>query len=454
MKTLKNAICLSLSIMILAGCDQFLDVKPDKAMVVPRSLEDLEGLLDDDVLRNMNTGPGIPILSADDLYTTDQGFMSFSNLERNVYTWQEEVFAGEPIISEWAIPYRQVLNANLVLDIIEKVEPKSPQEQTKKNTIKGRALFYRAFAFHQLMEAFSLPIAESNPSTLGILLRKSANINIPYSRATLSQTYQTVIADLEEAVTLLPDLPDFKSRPSKAAAHALLSRVFLIGGEYQKSLEQADMALVIFPQLLDYNKVNRNPAFPFSGYQDEVIFQSMVTGYGFLYSNEVFVSEELLDSYQENDLRRTLFFTNSTSKANFRGNYTGQVFLFTGIASDELRFNRLECLARLNRGEEAADMLNEFLESRFVTGTFVPLSFASSGELIEKILLERRKSLLFRDIRWMDLRRLNSDPVYAVELKREVNGETFTLAPKSPKYTFPIPDDEVNLNNITQNPRK
>ncbi|MCS4434216.1 RagB/SusD family nutrient uptake outer membrane protein [Aquiflexum gelatinilyticum] len=453
MKTLKNTLCLFLSILLLTGCDQFLDVKPDKAMVVPRSLEDLEGLLDDDVLRNMNTGPGIPVLSSDDLYTTDQGFISLSNLERNVYAWQEEVFAGEPIISEWAIPYRQVLNANLVLENIEKVDPKSPQEQTKKNTIKGRALFYRAFAFHQLMEAFSLPIAESNPSTLGILLRKSANINIRYQRATLPETYETIIEDLEEASTLLPDLPDFKSRPSKAAAHALLSRVFLFGGEYQKSLEQANLALALFPELLDYNSVNPSAAFPFSGYQDEVIFQQMVTGYGFLYSNEVFVSEELLDFYEENDLRRTLFFTNGDSMANFRGNYTGQVFLFTGMASDEIRFNKMECLARLNRVAEAADMLNEFLESRFVSGTFEPLDLSVSGSALESILRERRKSLLFRDIRWMDLRRLNSDPVFAIELKRELNGETFTLAPKSPKYTFPIPDDEIRLNNVIQNPR-
>lgn len=453
MKNLKHVICLSLSLLFLAGCDQFLDVKPDKAMVVPRSLEDLEGLLDDDVLRNMNTGPGIPVLSSDDLFITDQGFISFSNLERNVYTWQEDVFAGEPIISEWAIPYRQVLNANLVLENIEKVEPKSPQEQTKKNTIKGRALFYRAFAFHQLMEAFSLPVAESTPTSLGILLRKSPNINIRYQRASLPETYETIIADLEEAVSLLPDLPDFKSRPSKAAAHGLLSRVFLIGREYQKSLDQANLALALFPEILDYNRVNPAPSFPFSGYLDEVIFQQMVTGYGFLYSNEVFVSEELLDSYQENDLRKNLFFTNGESMANFRGNYTGQVFLFTGIASDEIRFNRMECLARLGRVAEAADMLNEFLASRFVLGTFEALDLSDSGNPLGTILGERRKSLLFRDIRWMDLRRLNSDPVYAVELKREVSGETFTLSPKSPKYTFPIPDDEIRLNNVIQNPR-
>jgi tetratricopeptide (TPR) repeat protein len=454
MKIINNAICLTLSMMLLVGCDQFLDVKPDKAMVVPRSLEDLEGLLDDDVLRNMNTGPGIPILSSDDLYTTDQGFISFSNLERNVYTWQEDVFAGEPIISEWAVPYRQVLNANLVLDIIEGIEPKNVQEQIKKNTIKGRALFYRAFAFHQLMEAFTTPLTGSNPSSLGIILRKSANINIRYQRATLPETYETIIADLEEAAMLLPDLPDFKSRPSKAAAHALLSRVLLIGGEYQKSLDHADRALVVFPHLLDYNKVNRNPAFPFSGFLDEVIFQSMVTGYGFLYSNEVFVSQDLLDSYQENDLRRTLFFTNGDTMANFRGNYTGQVFLFTGIASDELRFNKIECLARLNRESEAADMLNGFLESRFVSGTFDPIDFTASGDVLETVLMERRKSLLFRDIRWMDLRRLNSDPVYATELSRKVNGDSFVLPPGSQKYTFPIPDDEVSLNNVIQNPRE
>jgi tetratricopeptide (TPR) repeat protein len=410
--------------------------------------------LDDDVLRNMNMGPGITILSSDDLVAGEAALQSFSNLERNLYTWQPEVFSGEPAITEWNIPYQQVFNANLVLERIEKVVPRNPTEEQKKNVVKGRALFYRAFAFHCLAECFAAPYGASEPSaTPGIPLRLNANVNDLVPRSSLGETYARIIADLQEAVGLLPAVADFRSRPSRAAAHALLARVYLLMGDYGASLSHAESSLADNPSLLDYSRVNPNAAFPFSGYQEEVLFQSMVTAYGFLFSNEVFVEGTLLASYAENDLRRRLFFSRGQGGSVFRGNYTGQVFLFSGLATDEVRITRMECLARLGRLEEAASAYNEFVESRFADGSFEPLGFGTVASALDAILLERRKSLLYRGVRWMDLRRLNQDPNRAVTLSRNVGDAVFELRPGSLRYTFPIPDSEISLNGIEQNPR-
>ena len=56
-------------------------------------------------------------------------------------------------------------------------------------------------------------------------------------------------------------------------------------------------------------------------------------------------------------------------------------------------------------------------------------------------------------MRWEDLRRLNKEPRFATTLQRVSKGTTYTLAPNDPKYTFPIPDIEITLSGIPQNPR-
>ncbi|EMS34049.1 hypothetical protein C943_03865 [Mariniradius saccharolyticus AK6] len=445
---------LLLAFAILPGCAEFLDVKPDISMVVPGTVDELEALLDDDVLRSMNMGPGIPVLSSDDLFAGEGALPSFSNLERNVYTWQRDVFAGQPGVTEWNVPYQQVFNANLVLERIGKVVARTAAEEAKKNTVKGRALFYRAFAFHCLAESFAAPYGASDPaSTPGIPLRLNANVNDLVPRSSLRDTYAAIISDLRGAAELLPPVADFRSRPSRAAAHALLARVYLLMGDYASSLAHAEKSLADNPALLDYKTVDGSPAFPFSGNQQEVLFQSIVTAYGFLFSNEVFVDGGLLSSYAEGDLRRELFFSQGHGGAVFRGNYTGQVFLFSGLATDEVRITRMECLVRLGRLQEAASAYNEFVGSRYAAGAFGPVSFSDAVSALDTVLSERRKSLLYRGIRWMDLRRLNTDPVRAQTLRRTVGEEVFELQPGSLRYTFPIPDSEISLNGLEQNPR-
>jgi len=68
-------------------------------------------------------------------------------------------------------------------------------------------------------------------------------------------------------------------------------------------------------------------------------------------------------------------------------------------------------------------------------------------------LKERRKELLFRGLRWTDLRRLNLDPRFAVTLARNVSGQIYSLPPEDPRYAWPIPDDEIQASGIPQNPR-
>jgi hypothetical protein len=100
----------------------------------------------------------------------------------------------------------------------------------------------------------------------------------------------------------------------------------------------------------------------------------------------------------------------------------------------------------------ALNDLDSLLTHRWRTGTFTPYSISSAAEALDTILVERRKELAFRGLRWSDLRRLNRE-AWPITLTRNLNGVLYTLTPNSELYTLPIPPDVINFSGIMQNPR-
>jgi len=72
---------------------------------------------------------------------------------------------------------------------------------------------------------------------------------------------------------------------------------------------------------------------------------------------------------------------------------------------------------------------------------------------LEVILRERRKELIFRGLRWYDLKRLNLSAATSTTLSRTVAGQTYSLLPNSNAYVFPIPLDVIERGGLEQNPR-
>jgi len=107
---------------------------------------------------------------------------------------------------------------------------------------------------------------------------------------------------------------------------------------------------------------------------------------------------------------------------------------------------------RKNRVSDGMAMLNTLLKTRYKANNFTPLSAENQTDALNKVLMERRKELVWRSLRWTDLKRLNKEGANII-LRREINGDIYTLAPNDPKYVFPIPDDEIALSGIQQNIR-
>ncbi|KQM68208.1 hypothetical protein ASE74_24205 [Pedobacter sp. Leaf216] len=71
--------------------------------------------------------------------------------------------------------------------------------------------------------------------------------------------------------------------------------------------------------------------------------------------------------------------------------------------------------------------------------------------MLEQILLEGRKELLLRGLRWIDVKRLNKEGA-GISFTRTSKGIVYNLLANSTGFTLPIPEQVVELANLPQNP--
>ena len=159
MKMMKRVIQYMLIIFSFCGisCSNFLDLKPDQKMAVPQTLEHCELLLND--YTTMNTGyPTLGVIAADDYYLNANDFNSLAIFdEQQTYIWSANILS---LNTQWQNPYKTGYLSNQILEITNKLNPQS--DELNYNKVRGGAHFFRAFAFHQVATAFTLPYQRSN----------------------------------------------------------------------------------------------------------------------------------------------------------------------------------------------------------------------------------------------------------------------------------------------------
>lgn len=457
-------IAIAITLIFLFGCNKKLDLKPLSSLVVPTTAKELENLLDNTAV--MMITPGLAHLSADEYeIPTLANFQALANATtRAAYTWNTDVFEGQGQVPDWTVPYAQIFYCNNVLETVDK---NKLDEQVVGRHVKGWALFARAYAFYNLVGLFAKAYDASTAQTdLGIPLKLTAGITELVPRSTVEETYQQIIKDLALAKELLPVniIADKRNRPSQVAVFALLARVYLSMRNYEMAELNADKAMAIYAKLTNYKTLTVSNISSFTYSSEETIYFSH--NFNVPYSQTTYskgglyrVSPALINAYQATDLRKQIYFNQDAA-----GNYIWKAlnslhaYPFTGLATDELYLIKAECLARRNEVNAAMDKLNELLVSRYNPDAvnprhpYQPLKAGNPNEALAIVLAERQKELIWRGLRWSDLKRLNLEGKN-ITLSRTVGNQLYTLAPNSARYVLPIPDDEVILSGIVQNVR-
>src|SRR5690606_7754633 len=203
---------------------------------------------------------------------------------------------------------------------------------------------------------------------------------------------------------------------------------------------------------LDFNVLDEGLSFPIPEYHEEVIFSSFFQIDQILNHTRMLVSPELFALYDEDDRRReVLFSVAEDGTVTFKGRFAvGGYALFSGVATNEMLLYRAECYARYANYQQARADLGKLLAKRFRPGYVLDVD---DDRLLAAILEERRKDLLFRGIRWMDIKRLNREGADIVQ-HRELEGQRVSLSPNDLRYARPIPEFVIDISGMQQNPQE
>lgn len=378
-------------------------------------------------------------------------------------------FTASSTWSTWAYAYYTI---NAVNNVLANLEGKTSIEvkQSDIDNLEAECLFLRAFCHFQLVNIYSQPYLKGeNKNEMGVPVMLNSSIGYP-SRNTVGEVYDQVVKDLLRAETLMSDkyqrasVADPLATVTKPAIQALLSRVYLYMGEWQKSADYATLVInsgkFKMVDKADYKDMWSKSIAEKGG---EVIFEIYSSkkndswddsGWTMLPyitskdgSADVCATNDLYDLYEDDDVRKSLFEDNE--KDHFLMKYPGKAGSVDPKENNipvlrlaEMYLNRAEAIyngasiANVSAQSDLDVITNARGESQVSPGT-------------ETIFTERRRELAFEGHIFFDYKRLgkniNRNDFRAVQNK--------DVAFPGKIWAMPIPKAECDANiNMVQNP--
>lgn len=231
----------------------------------------------------------------------------------------------------WYYYYIIVGNANTILAKIDNAEG----TEAERKFIKAEALTFRAYSFFRIIEIYGDSWAKSNNgSTKGAVLRLDESMgDMPQS--TLAETYKQIYDDLDEAITLYEEsglsrssvytkASDVNCFPDLNTAYAIYARAALTKQDYSNAAKYAQLARKGYDlmSVADYKSGFAAPTseWIWSVYNDasETIWYygwqlfMACNGYYALNGINVCINRELIESFPDTDIRKSLFLTEKT----------------------------------------------------------------------------------------------------------------------------------------------
>lgn len=464
MKNLKKYLIVCL-VITLASCGKdFLDKKRTSNQVVPKTAKDYLAILG---RNNMYaTSSDLAYLGSDEYYVKNGADLiagsQYTPMHQFAYLWKDNAYGNERNLRDWDLGYERIMIANLALDVESATS--GADEKGDMDRVKVSARFHRAWNLYQLAQVFCKPYQEATADKEpGLPLRLDYDVSIKYGRSTVKQVYEQILKDLSEAEMVPVQEGGNPYMPGITAVQALLARVYLQQGNFDMALKYADIVLKKKNTLVDYNKLTGIISNLGSSYFEvygknnpAIIFYSVETVGGIIGATRRNADTLFIQSFEPDDLReKVYFFTRPDNTRAYIGSYSGKgaIEAFTGLSVEEMLLIRAECYARTGSEQLALNDINFLRKNRFDQNSYHDIKLAEIDDLLLYILTERQKELFMRGRRWEDARRLNREGKYPVTFSRVLDGVQYSLKPNDKKWTWPIPQSEIEANGIEQNER-
>lgn len=269
---MKNILSIFLIALLLSGCSEsFLDKQPEDTLSPGnffKTPDDIKTGLTA-VYQPLQTIFQVTALPHIMGQMSDDGGVAFSMSVFNTFYKTN----SNSEVTYWNNFYKMIVNANNIIDVIDKYQPKNDAEAEKVNSYKGEARFLRAFAYFYLVRLYGdvpkVITKFENPGTaFGI------------GRTPVSGIFnEVIIPDLQFAFENCYKNNDSglgaeQARATKGAALAFMGKAYLTMNEHAKAAETlkkfvVDKAAGDYGLLDDYGKI----WLPSNKFNSESIFE-------------------------------------------------------------------------------------------------------------------------------------------------------------------------------------
>lgn len=461
MKTVNAYIALLFSLLSsLYGCSDFLDQEPTDTISNADALSSYKNVTYS--LNGVYNG-----LCANTYYysrymttygdvtagNTNVERYNLNNVDEYNYLYN---FTLTPELAEnsYAEIYEIIYAAN---QVIEAAPLLTDATEKQKASLSAQAKALRALCHFDLLRLYAQNYRYTeDASHPGIVLRMSTSeLDVESSRNTVAECYVAIESDLQEAASQLDDLSNINYF-SKQSAQALLARLYLYKRDWSNAAALANEVISADVQQLapieDYEEMWANDyeskEYLLRADASAVVSTSLSNDIGNnpLTTSKLQASEDLMSLFNGDDIRgiHTMIIKDEDSlwvsmKYPYVNNIKNNVSI---IRISEVYLTRAEAYAQLGRDAQAQNDLNTIRQRAWPDA---PEAVATGQELIEEILLERRKELAFEGHWFFDLTR-NQRGVN----REDCNITRYNCNMEYPngRFVMPIPSSAIYANRL------
>jgi hypothetical protein len=387
------------------------------------------------------------------------------------------------IESVYAALYRVIGRCNFFLDQVESLRNTLTDDDSIQTLdyYTGEVYCARALAYSELIKCFCKAY---DPATakdeLGVVLADTYFGEKPVKRASLYDSYQFVISDLEKAEDLLEADYDSYDAPyfTHAAAHAIHARTALYMQDWDKAIEESTVLIEsaafalascrgyassnqTFLQYLWTNDASYEDIWrigytqtSYGGAQGS-IFLNFTTDYTYYYPDYV-PAQWVLDLYTSGDARYSAYF------ATLQTGYSHQLtwpLLVKYYGNESLMANmiyhvnmpkplrlaeqyliRAEAYCQKGAYSAASADLSELRQARFTSGGSISVN---ANNWLETISDERVRELYMEGFRLHDLKRWGKGFERTPQTHSQSEGSSLKIEAGDPLFVWPIPNHEI-----------
>jgi starch-binding outer membrane protein, SusD/RagB family len=245
---------LALGGLIISGCKKQLEITPKQSIEATGALSTREEI-NASIVGIYATLKGVRMYGKD-LIThpealADNGYAT--NKSGRLLNESNNVFGAHFTGTIWINGYSAINQINLTLEAIPNLQVVPAISATEKAVWEGQLYFLRALYYFDMARVYAyIPgavVASQDRGGIPILLKGVANKDSARKllppRAPISDVYSLIIDDLKKAETALTNNALEKNIATKAAAQAMLARVYLYNKDYTNAKVWADNCITL-----------------------------------------------------------------------------------------------------------------------------------------------------------------------------------------------------------------